>query len=171
MTKAENQKPSCPVCKQADQVKTMREAYDAGVARCAPPDMPTKNISMFRTIFFCSVLIGICIFSIIVLIGSEASLGIVVDGILTGVTLISIITTLVLSYTAFQRIVDGDAEATLRFPAWDAATAYWKSLYYCSRDNAVFDPNTERVLSEEELAKLRSLESEAPEVISASLAH
>jgi hypothetical protein len=171
MIKAEHQKPSCPVCKQADQVKTMREAYDSGVVRCAPPPMPTRNISMSRTILFCSVLIGVCIFAIIVLIGSEANLGMVTQGILTGITLISIITTLVLSYMAFQRVVHGDAESTLRFPAWDAATAYWKSLYYCARDNAAFDPNTDHVLSNEELAKLRSLESEAPEVISASLAH
>jgi hypothetical protein len=170
MAKAESQKPSCPMCKQADQVKTMREAYDAGVARCAPPDMPTKNISMSRTIFFCSLLVGICIFSIIVLIGSEANLGPIFDGILGGITLICIITTLVLSYTAFNRVVKGDAEATLRFPAWDEATAIWKSLYYCSRDNLVFDPNTERVLPEEELATLRSLDNQAPEVVSASFA-
>ncbi len=170
MASAEGQKPTCPVCKQADQVKTMREAYEAGVARCAPPDMPTKTVSMSRTIFFCTVLVGICVFSIVVLIGSEANVGFLVDSILVGITLISIITALVLSYTAFNRVVKGDAEATERFPEWDRATAVWKSLYYCSRDNLVFDPNTDRVLPEEELAELRSLDTKSPEVASASFA-
>jgi len=170
MANAESQKPSCPVCKQADQVKTMGEAYDSGVARCAPPDMPTKTVGMARTIFFCTVLVGICVFSILVLIGSEANLGIVIDGILVSVTLISILTALVLSYNAFNRVVKGDNEATERFPAWDRATAIWKSLYYCSRNDLVFDPNTGRVLSEKDLATLRSLDSDSPEVVSASFA-
>jgi hypothetical protein len=171
MANAGSQKPSCPVCKQADQVKTMRDAYDAGVSRCAPPDMPIRTVNMSRTILFCTVLVGICVFSILVLIGSEANLGLPIESVLVSITLISILTALVLSYRAFGRVVKGDNEATERFPEWDRATAIWKSLYYCSRDNLVFDPNTSRVLSEEELAELRSLDKESPEAVSASLAH
>ena len=171
MATVESQKPSCPICNQSDQVKTMQQAYDSGVSRAAPPDMPTKNISMGRTIFFCTMLVGICIFAIIVLIGSEASLPTFVDLILVAVTLVSIITALVLSYMAFNRIVKGDAESTVRFPAWDRAMATWKSRYYCARDNVVFDPNTKKVLAEQQLARLRSMDEESPEVVSASMAH
>jgi hypothetical protein len=167
---AESQRPACPVCKQADQVKTMREAYDSGVPRCAPPDMPTRTISMSRTIIVFAVLVGICIFSIIVFIGSEATLNWFFQAGLVGITLICIILALVFSYRAFDHVVKGDAEATERFPEWDRATAFWKSLYYCSRDNLVFDPNTDRVLSEEDLASLRSLDAKSPEVVSASFA-
>ncbi len=59
MASAENQKPTCPICDQSDQVKTMEAAYDLGVARCAPPDMPTRKISMMKYIIFGGVTVGI----------------------------------------------------------------------------------------------------------------
>ena len=152
------QKPICPVCHKDDQVKTMQAAYDLGVERCAPPDMPTKTVSMMPYILACGVLVGIFIFLIIVLIGSEAVLNPVFEFVLVALTFISIIAALVTSYYAFQKVVQGDAEATERFPEWDRAMAAWKKLYYCSRDDVVFDPATEKVLSNEAVAALRSME-------------
>jgi hypothetical protein len=55
-------------------------------------------------------------------------------------------------------VVKGDNEATLRYPAWDRAMAAWRSLYYCGRDDVVFNPKTDAVLSDEELASMRSLD-------------
>src|SRR5439155_11363960 len=72
MATAASQKPLCPVCHQADQVKTTQAAYDSGVAKCAPPDMPTRRVSMLRYIAISAVLVGVCIFLIIVLVGSES---------------------------------------------------------------------------------------------------
>jgi hypothetical protein len=57
---------------------------------------------------------------------------------------------------AFQRIVRGDNESAKLYPAWDKATATWKSLYYCSRDNIVFDPKTNTEISNNQLASLRA---------------
>ena len=165
-----NQLPTCPVCKQSDQVKTMEAAFESGVTRAAPPDLPTRNVSMMKYILSGGVAIGICIFLIIVLVGSEANVNIVVQAVLVGLTFICIVTTLVISYMAFQRVVKGDAEATVQFPAWDRAMNTWKSLDYCSRDNLVFNPATNEVLSEENLALLRTLDEKQAAVESAPIA-
>ena len=69
MASAESQKPICPVCQQTDQVKTMQAAYSTGVARCAPPDMPTRNISMMKPLVISGILVGICVFLIVTFIG------------------------------------------------------------------------------------------------------
>ncbi|GCE26075.1 hypothetical protein KDA_15590 [Dictyobacter alpinus] len=157
MASAESQKPTCPVCNQTDQVKTMQAAYNSGVARCAPPDMPTRNVSMMKPIVICGVLVGICIFLIITLIGGmESGLNQFVQLGLVVVTLCFIVGSLVTSYLAFQRIVRGDDETTVLFPAWDKATAQWKSLSYCSRDDIVFDPKTNSKVSDQQLAELRA---------------
>ncbi len=168
MASVETQKPLCPVCKQADQVKTMQQAYDSGVARCAPPDMPTRNVPMMPTILSGGILVGIFVFLIVVLIGSEANIGPIVQWILVALAFICIVGTLVFSYVAFQRVVQGDAEATERFPAWDRATVVWKGLNYCSRDDVVFDPQTNKVLTNEQVAALRALEpGKAEQVVAA----
>ncbi len=169
MASTENQTPVCPICNQSDQVKTMQAAYDAGVGRCAPPDMPTRKISMMKYVIFGGVTVGICVFLVIILIGSEASIGSIAQWIIVALTFISVVTALVISYIAFDRVVKGDAEATVEFPAWDRALNTWKGLRYCARDNAVFDPATNSVLSEEQLALLRTLDPESAAIESAAV--
>lgn len=157
MASAENPKPTCPVCNQADQVKTMLAAYNTGVARCAPPDMPTRNIPMTKYIATCAALVGACVFCIIVFIGGqEDKMPQVYQGILATVTLVSIIGALSTSYVAFQKVVKGDNEAQAFFPAWDKATAEWKKLYYCTHDDVVFNPETDQTITSEQLANIRT---------------
>lgn len=171
MASAENQTPVCPICNQSDQVKTMQAAYDAGVGRSAPPDMPTRRVPMMKDILLGGVAIGIFLFLIIVLIGSEANIGAIAQWILVILTFICIVAVLAISYAAFDRVVKGDAEATEQFPAWDRAMNTWKSLDYCARDNAVFDPATNSVVSEEQLALLRTLDPTSAAIESAAVAH
>jgi hypothetical protein len=165
----ETQKPLCPVCHQSDQVTTMERAYDSGVSRAAPPDMPTRTVSMMKYIIICSVMVGICVFCIIVFIGSETLQNPYILGILAAITLASIVTALVTSYIAFQRVVKGDAEATERFPAWDRAMAAWNLLDYCKRDDVVFDPRNNKVVTNEALAALRSMQEGAAEQVARTL--
>ena len=171
MASTENQTPVCPICHQSDQVKTTQAAYESGVARCAPPDMPTRRVPMMKYIMFGGFAVGLCSFLIIILIGSEANVGSITQWILVCLTFICIVTVLTISYFAFDRVVKGDAEATKEFPAWDRAMNTWKSLYYCARDNAVFDPATNSVVSEEQLALLRTLDPTQAAVESATMAH
>ena len=157
MTSAESPKPNCPVCHQEDQVKTMQAAYNSGVARCAPPDMPTRNIPMLKYLVISGLFLGICLFLTITLIGGmENKLPQIFQFILAVVTLICLLITLGMSYYAFQRVVRGDAETTVLYPAWDKATATWNGLSYCSRDDVVFDPETEKLVSNEELTNIRT---------------
>jgi hypothetical protein len=157
MASAESQKPICPVCQQADQVKTMQAAYSTGVARCAPPDMPTRNVSMMRPLVISGVLVGICVFLIVTFIGGlENGVPRIIQFILAVITLIFIVSALVNSYMAFQRIVRGDNESAELYPAWDKAMATWRSLYYCSRNDVVFDPKTNKEISDNQLASLRA---------------
>ena len=155
MPSAENSIPTCPICHRSDLVKTTQAAYASGVSRCAPPEMPTRNISMMPYIGAGVVLIGILVFIITAIVvsgGMAASF----MSIFLSLAVVCIIGVLALSFYAFQRVVNGDVETTLQFPAWDRATATWRSLYYCSRDEVVFDPKAEKVVSNEQLAALRA---------------
>ena len=170
MATAEAEKPTCPVCSQNDMVMTMQQAYDAGIARAAPPDMPTRSISMMPYIIVSAVLVGVFVLLIIILIGGlEASFNAAWMVVLVALTLISIVSALVTSYVAFQRVVKGDAEATERFPAWDRATAAWNKLRYCKRDDVVFDPEANKVVSNEAVAALRSMEEGPAEKVATTL--
>jgi hypothetical protein len=149
----------------------MQAAYDSGVTQCTPPEMPTKQVYMLRYITLSIFLVAICVFLIIVLIGGmEANLDQTASIILVSVTLICILLALVLSFIAFQRVVQGDEETRVLLPAWDQAMEKWRSHYYCSRDNVVFNPQTNKVLSKEEVGSLRQLVEQEAVTQSAAMA-
>ena len=126
---------------------------------------------MMKYVIFGGVTVGICVFLIIVLIGSEASIGSIAQWIIVALTFISVVTALVISYIAFDRVVKGDAEATGEFPAWDRAMNIWRGLYYCARNDSIFDPANNSVVSEEQLALLRTLDPTSAAIESAPVAH
>jgi hypothetical protein len=176
MVTRETQLPLCPVCHKADKVKKLETAYNEGLERFAPPPMPGKTVSMMRYMTFCMVLIGLFIFFILVLVGSESfgqgfsffELALVLGA------LASIVAALVLSYIAFTKVVRGDQDASKHYAEWDHAMERYGRLRYCSRDNVVFDPQTQRTVSVEELASLISAEAKNQQQVppqSTSLAH
>lgn len=176
MASIETQRPQCPVCHKADKVMKLEAAYNDGVQRLAPPPLPVKTVPMMRYMVICMLLIGLFIFFILVLVGSE-SFGQGFDyfelALVTG-AIISIVAALVLSYIVFTRVVRGDQEASKHYPEWDRAMEHWGRLRYCSRDNVVFDPQTDRTVSDEELSSLMSTEAANEQQIaqqSTSLAH
>jgi hypothetical protein len=154
MVSSEHQLPICPECKRSDQLKTTRTAYSSGVALAAPPDLPTRKVLMLPYISTCIVLIGMFVFLIIVSLG-----GINLPAAFLWPTfvlaMLSIIGVLVVSYIAFQRVVRGDNEAALHYAAYDQAMNTWSHLYYCSRDKIVFDPESEKALSKEQITGLQ----------------
>jgi hypothetical protein len=162
MASAEHQVPACPLCERSDQVKTTKAAYSSGVALAAPPDLPTREVSMMPYVSASMVLVGIFVFLVIVFIGGlENGLPAYFMWPLVVLTILSIIIALVVSYIAFQRVVHGDNEAALRFPAYDQAMNTWSHLYYCSRDTVVFNPQLKKALSKEEIARLRAFTAPA----------
>jgi len=176
MVSVEAQKPLCPVCQKSDKVKSLEAVYNEGVERFAPPPMPGKTVSMLRYMFFSVVTVAICIFFILVLVGSESfgqsfswgELGLVL------LTIFFIVLALALSYLAFTKVVHGDMEAQKHYPEWDRALENWNRLRYCSRDDVVFDPQTGMTVSEQALASLLSTELEKEKQVSessATLAH
>ena len=161
MASADNSIPICPICQKSDQVKKLQAAYAAGVERLAPPAMPSNTISMSRFILIGMALEAVGVFLILVFAGTGglASWGIPFQILDIGLTLIAIVAALVLSFIAFQRIVRGDLEAQQHYPAWDHAMENYRRLYYCARDNVVFDPQQGKVLSDAELASLVSVDT------------
>jgi hypothetical protein len=157
MASVEHQLPTCPVCNRSDQVKTTKAAYNSGVALAAPPDLPTRQIAMMPYVGAGMILVGIFVFLVLVFIGGlENGLPGYFMWPLVTLTILSILTALVVSYIAFQRIVHGDNEVALRYPAYDEAMNTWRNLHYCSRDNVLFDPQSQKALSKEQIAKLRA---------------
>jgi len=152
MVSSEHQLPICPECQQSDQVKTTRAAYSSGVALAAPPDLPTRKVSMSSAIGPCVVLIGLFVFLLIVAIGGLGnSLPAPFMWLMFVLAMLSIFAALVVSYIAFQRVVRGDNEASLLFPAYDQAMNTWSHLYYCARDKLVFDPGSRNELADAEV--------------------
>lgn len=167
------QQPLCPVCHRADKVKSLEAAYNSGIERFAPPPMPTRTVSMMRLLSVGMVIVGVCIFLIIVLVGSE-SFGqdfSVPEIILVSVTLICIVAALVLSFVAFTRVQQGDRETEKQYPLWDKALANWGRLRYCSRDDVVFDPEANKTLTEEQLNGLISTSMQQVEEQAGTLVH
>ncbi|TMD44960.1 MAG: hypothetical protein E6I90_08165, partial [Chloroflexi bacterium] len=161
MVTRESQLPLCPVCHKADKVKKLEAAYNEGLERFAPPPMPGKTVSVVRYMVSSMILIGLFIFFILVLVGSESfgqGFSFVELALVLGATA-SIIAALVLSYIAFTKVVRGDQDASKHYAEWDLAMERYKRLLYCSRDNVIFDPQTQRIVSEEELASLMSTEA------------
>lgn len=176
MVSAEAQKPVCPVCKQSDKVKKLQAVYNEGMSRFAPPPMPGKTVSILGIMTFNMILVGIFVFLILVLVGSE-SFGNVHPYIaltLVVLAIAAIVLALVLSYIAFTRVVHGDQEASQHYSDWDRAMATWNRLRYCTRDNVVFDPQTGKVVPEEALSDMLSTEARQQGQVaqgSASLTH
>ena len=175
MVTRESQLPLCPVCHKADKVKKLEAAYNEGLERFAPPPMPGKTVSVLRYMVISMILVGLFIFFILVLVGSESfgqGFSFVELALVLGATA-SIIAALVLSYIAFTKVVRGDQEASKHYADWDLAMERYGRLRYCSRDNVVFDPQTQRTVSVEELASLMSTEAKNQQASqqSTSLAH
>jgi len=175
MVTRESQLPLCPVCHKADKVKKLEAAYNEGLERFAPPPMPGKTVSVVRYMVSSMILVGLFIFFILVLVGSESfgqGFSFVELVLVVGATA-SIIAALVLSYIAFTKVVRGDQEASKHYADWDLAMERYGRLRYCSRDNVVFDPQTQRTVSVEELASLMSTEAKNQQASqqSTSLAH
>lgn len=172
MASAEHQLPICPVCNQADQVKTTQAAYNSGVALAAPPDLPTKQVSMMPYIGTCIVIVGIFVFCVLVFIGGlENNLPLPIMLTIAVLTILSILTALTVSYISFQRVVKGDNDVAVYYPAYDEAMKKWSDLYYCTRDNVVFDPQAHKTLSQEQMTKLRAFTSNAQAQYSAAVSH
>jgi hypothetical protein len=159
------QKPLCPRCHKEDLVKTSREAYRSGITRLAPPPMPTRQAHMMNLVGPAVVLVGLGVFFIFVVLG-ESVTGIGGFALLVQViiTLLVIVAALVASFIAFQRVVKSDAETTLRYPAWDRALENWRHLYYCERDDLIFDGQQGKIVSDEALKALLRVEPEPREV-------
>ncbi len=160
MVSTESQKPVCPVCHQADQVMTLKAAYESGMERFAPPPMPTARVPMIRTMAIGVGVIALGSFLIIVLL-VPTNLPPWAQIIQAVLTVIAIVVVLALSLLAFLRVVRGDLHSQQLLPAWDNALAIWGRLRYCKRDNVVFDPQqaSYKPLSDEELDSLLSVKA------------
>jgi hypothetical protein len=140
MASTEHTPPTCPKCQQSDQVKTTKAAYRSGIALAAPPALPTRQVTITPYISACILLIGFFLFLIIASLGGMNNLPVTFMWPLFILALLCIISVLVVSYISFQRVVHGDNEAALQYPTYDKAIDTWSHLYYCTRDNIIFDP-------------------------------
>lgn len=162
MASTADQNLPCPVCKGQNRAVRLSAAYQAGKVPYAPPPMPGKQISMMSTMAIGMFVVGICIFCIIVFVGSE-SFGFgfsVLELALVVITLIGIVVALALYYMAFTRISHGDLEAQKHYAAWDRAMAIYNRLYYCPQDNVVFDPQTGKAVTQQQLSSLLETEEQ-----------
>lgn len=141
----------CPVCQQTDQVMPLQVAYESGAEqRFVPPPMPVSKVGMMKSIVvgFALVVVGVFIIFAFAGVGGYATWPQPVQIILVVLVLAGIVTALVLSLIAFLRIVRGDNQTLQYLPAWDEAMENWRRLYYCKRDDVVFDPQTNKTLSD-----------------------
>jgi hypothetical protein len=155
----------CPVCQQTDQVLPLQVAYETGVEqRFAPPPMPVSKVGMMKSIVvgFALVFVGSFIIMTFATVGGYGSWPQPVQITLIVLVLIGIVTALVLSLIAFLRIVQGDNQTLQYLPAWDEAMENWRRLYYCKRDDVVFDPQTNKPLPDATVKSMLTVNMSAP---------
>ena len=155
----------CPVCQQTDQVMPLQVAYESGaVQRFAPPPMPVSKVGMMKSIVvgFALVFVGSFIILTFATVGGYGSWPQPVQVTLVVLVLAGIVTTLVLSLVAFLRVVRGDNQTLQYLPAWDEAMENWRRLYYCRRDDVVFDPQTNKTLSDAAVKSMLTVNMSAP---------
>ncbi|MEO7022148.1 MAG: hypothetical protein ABI234_18510 [Ktedonobacteraceae bacterium] len=171
MVSSRRQLTSCPVCNRTDQVKKMQAAYSSGEQHFAPPAMPESHASMMKYICIGMGLVAVGAFLTLVLLSSNGfealgAMAPVISIIQAVVTILFIVAALVLSFFAIRHIGQGDEEARQRYPIWDQAMANWNRLQYCSRDKAIFDPSTKKVLTDssvKSLLDMDTLEAQRPQ--------
>lgn len=163
MASSQNRIPPtpCPVCQRTDQIMRLPAAYEAGLTRFGPPVMPVAKVSMMRSIIIGFALVTVGVFFIFIWsgVGGYAGWPMAVQVIQIVLTLAAIVAALVLSLLAFLRVVRGDLQSQKYLPAWDQAMENWRRLYYCKRDNVVFDPQTNKVLSDAAVRSLLSVDT------------
>jgi heme/copper-type cytochrome/quinol oxidase subunit 4 len=155
----------CPVCQQTDQVMPLQVAYESGAEqRFAPPPMPVSRPGMMRSIIvgFALVIVGVFIILTFAGVGGYANWPQPVQVTLVVLVLAGIVTALVLSLIAFLRIVKSDNQTLQYLPAWDGAMENWRRLYYCRRDDVVFDPQTNKTLSDAAVKSMLTVNMSAP---------
>ena len=154
------QKVLCPVCHQADMVKKVPAAYESGVTRLAPPTLPVAHVGMIQYVIVCFALVSVGVFFILVLSGTNGygSWPTYVQVIQAVLTILAICAALALSFIALLRVVRGDMQSQKLLPAYDGALENWRRLYYCKRDDIVFDPQTNKVVSDASFRSLTSVE-------------
>ena len=118
--------------------------------------MPVAKVPMMKYIVVGFALVTVGVFFILVWsgVGGYGSWPFPVQVVLIVLTLAGIVAALILSLIAFLRVVKGDLQSQKYLPAWDQAMENWRRLYYCKRDDVVFDPQTNKTLSD---AAVRSL--------------
>ena len=156
---ASSQKVSspCPVCQQTDQVMPLQVAYETGAEqRFAPPPMPVAKVGMMKSILvgMAIVFVGSFIIVTFATVGGYGSWPQSVQIVLVVLVIAGIVTALVLSFLAFQRVVKGDNQTLQFLPAWDEAMESWRNLYYCKRDDVVFDAHSNKTISDAEVKSM-----------------
>jgi hypothetical protein len=157
--------PPCPVCQQTDQVLSLQGAYETGVEqRFAPPPMPVAKVGMMKSIIvgFGLVFVGSFIILTFATVGGYGSWPQWVQILLVVLVIAGIVTTLVLSLVAFLRVVRGDNQTLQYLPAWDEAMENWRRLYYCKRDDVVFDPQTNKALTDAAVKSMLTVNMSVP---------
>jgi multisubunit Na+/H+ antiporter MnhC subunit len=166
MASTQSQKVPCPVCHQADQVRKVPTAYESGVARLAPPAMPVAHVRMLPYIVIGFALVSVGVFIVLVWSGTNgyATWPVAVQIVQVTLTILAIVAALVISLWAFLRVVQGDLKTQKYLPAYDRAMEKWSSLYYCKRDDVVFDPQSNKTISDAAFRSMISIEAnEEPE--------
>ena len=155
-TEAPVQVPPCPVCHQTDQVRDVQTAFDLGIERLAPPPMPRSTARMMPWIVVGFLVYLSANFYLLVQLAGPAGFSawpLPLQILEVAAILLSVLVALALSFIAFPRVMRRDQEVARRYSAWERAMNNWHQLYYCLRDNVVFDSD-QRIISD---AQLRSL--------------
>jgi hypothetical protein len=155
----------CPVCQQTDQVLPLQVAYETGAEqRFAPPPMPVSKVGMMKPIIvgFGLVFVGSFIILTFATVGGYGSWPQPIQIALVVLVIAGIVTTLILSFLAFQRVVKGDNQTLQYLPAWDEAMEIWRRLSYCRRDDVVFDPLTNKTLSDAAVKSMLTVNMSVP---------
>ena len=143
----------------------LQVAYETGAEQqFAPPPMPVAKVGMMKSIIVGMAIVFVGSFTIVTFatVGGYGSWPQPVQIVLVAIVIAGIVTALILSFIAFQRVVKGDNQSLQYLPVWDEAMESWRNLYYCRRDDVVFDPQTNKTLSDAAVKSMLTVDTSVP---------
>ena len=153
--------PACPVCQQSDQVKPLQAVYGRGSERIATAARPRRTKALLPWLLLAAVIYLAAQFYLLVQMGGPAGFQNwpIWGQILEVALLIGAATAFIwLSMFAFRNWLDAVREerqvVPTRDPKGHALDPNLRRLYYCQRDDVVFDEQRQLVPKEAALKEV-----------------
>ncbi|HET8846001.1 MAG TPA: hypothetical protein VFN35_31345, partial [Ktedonobacteraceae bacterium] len=143
--------PSCPVCRQSDQVQTMQAAYQQGIVQMPMPSSTSRALRTWTWIIAGAVVIVCAAIQFLLFDQVSGPAGfqswppvLRVAEVVVALLILAVLAAL--SLLAFRQLVKTNQETEWHFPVDEQQGKTLSHVYYCAREGVIFDAKRKKVL-------------------------